>query len=66
MCCYKTRAAQGNELVTDDVECNCCVLEDEPYLQARLPASAKSGNGPALFPQQLDQGEDVESGPYLT
>ena len=35
MCCYKTHAAQGNELVTDDVELNCCVLEDEPYLQAR-------------------------------
>lgn len=47
MCCYKTHAAQGNELVTDDVELNCCVLEDEPYLQARLPAAAKSGNKPA-------------------
>ena len=63
--CYKTHAAQGNELVTDNVELNCCVLEDEPYLQSRLPTSAKSGNEPALFPQELDQGEDVESGPLF-
>ena len=44
MCCYKTHAAQGNELVTEDVELDCWVLADEPYLQARLPAAAKSGN----------------------
>lgn len=67
MCCHNTHAAQGNGLVTNDVELNCCVLADEPYLQqARLPAAAKSGNEPALFPQQLDQGENVESGPNLT
>ena len=44
MCCYKTHAAQSNELVTEDVELDCCVLAHDPYLQARLPAAAKSGN----------------------
>lgn len=33
MCCYKTHAAQGNELVTEDVVLDCWVLADEPYLR---------------------------------
>ena len=31
MCCYKTHAAQSNELVTEDVELDCWVLAHEPY-----------------------------------